>query len=56
MCDENCTKCENCIEHKLEIQINEGLFPHTRYILGVKCSRTNNVAYTAFDLQNKVYK
>lgn len=56
MCNEICTKCKNCIQHEIEEFNDGGLFPHMNYILGVKCIKTNKIAYSAFDLQNKVYR
>lgn len=56
MCNEICTKCDNCVQYEIKELDNEGVFPHINYILGVKCIKNNKIAYTAFDLQNKVYR
>ena len=50
-CDKKCNKCSD-FDNNYQIVYfdNKGLFPHTKYINGVKCNRYNKVAYSAIGL------
>lgn len=50
MC-EKCEKCDDLItNHTIIIDNQGGLFPHKRYIKGVKCGKFGQTAYSIIGL------
>ena len=50
-CNKKCEKCENLNSNfEITLEIQSGLFPHRRYIKGVKCTKYGQNAYSVVEL------
>ena len=50
-CSKRCNECEMLIEdHEIVVDNKSGLFPHRRFIKGVKCMKFGQSAYTLVQL------